>query len=213
MAQLRPVDGPVGLVRQDYRVPASYPLVMALKVLAAALTAFLLAIGAAAPTTAASDQIQDPALDQPAPSLDITSVGLSVAQSKGAQYLQVKFTMAGPIGPEAGTVLTGYSFQGTVGKCVLLVRYLAAPEGGVLIPGTTTRCGDAGRDVGGATKVEGNTLTMMAPLRDLKEVKPGAVMKDLTAFTSPGEGGYHDMGVPGYTAGDFASSDKPWTIG
>lgn len=186
---------------------------MILRILASVAAALLLAVGAAVPAPASSDQIQDPSLDYPIPSLDITSVGLALAQVKGAPHLQVKFTLAGPIGPEAGATQTGYTFQGTVGKCSLLMRFFPAAEGGVVGASTTTRCGDSGRDVGGITKVAGNTLTILAPLRDLKDVQPGAAMKDLTAFTSPAEGGYHDMGVPGYMAGDVASSDKPWTIG
>lgn len=184
------------------------------KLLALVLAALALA-AVVSPGRAAEDQIADAAGDNPVPFLDLTGVGLAVTSVKGTQYLQTKFILSGPVSPESRVLMTGYSFTSKVAKCELLVRFVALPDGGVFTaPGAVaTRCGADGRDVSGTFRIVDNTITVLSPLRDLKEVTLGQTMTDLRAFTSPGEEIYHDETTAPSALGDTATSDKSWLIG
>lgn len=178
-------------------------------------TAFCLValLATATPGLAAADQIADPAGDHPVPFMDLTGVGLGLTSVRGAPALRVTFTLAGAISPESRTTMTGYSFTSKVGSCALLVRFVGYPDGTFGASGfATAKCGANGRDVGGTFKIAGSTITVITPLRDLKVVTAGQTMTDLKAFTSPGEGMYHDDTTAPSAAGDAASSNKPWVI-
>ena len=166
---------------------------------------------AAAPVTAASPQIEDPAGDHPVPFMDFTAVELAVGQGRTGPVLETSFVLSGPITPESRATMTGYSFTAKVGKCDLLIRFVGYPDGVFDAAGfVTTACG--GRDVGGTWKITDNTVTVYSPLRDLKGVGIGQTMTDLAAFNSPGEGMYHDDTTAPSALGDAASTDKSWTI-
>lgn len=183
------------------------------KSLGGLLVLFLLVIAGPVPGRAASHQIEDPATDHPVPFMDLTGIGLAVVQGKGGPALQVAFSLAGAVSPESRAAQTGYSFVSKVGKCDLLVRFVGYPDGAFDAAGfATAKCGETGRDVGGTFKISDNTVTVVAALRDLKGVAVGETMTDLRAFTSPGEGMYHDDTTAPSAAGDAASSDKPWVI-
>ena len=180
----------------------------------AALLAFSMLAVAALPATAdGPSQIEDAAGDHPVPFMDLTSVTLGVGQTKSGPALEVSFALSGAVSPESRATMTGYSFTAKVGKCDLLVRFVGYPDGVFGASGfASSMCAAGGRDTGGTYKVDDNVVTVMVPLRDLKGVVVGATMTDLKAFTSPGEGMYHDDTTAPSAAGDAAASDKPWTI-
>ena len=158
-------------------------------------------------------QIEDPAGDHPAPFMDLTAVALRLAPTKSGPALEVSFTLSGAVSPESRASMTGYNFVAKVGRCDLLVRFIGYPDGVFASNGfVSSMCGAGGRDAGGSFTITDNTVTVLAPLRDLKGVAAGQTMTDLSAFTSPGEGMYHDDTTAPSAAGDAAASDKPWTI-
>lgn len=187
---------------------------MAGKILGAILAVLVLAAVAAPPGSAKTAQIEDPAGDHPVPFMDFTAVSLAVVTGKSGLALETTFLLAGLVGSESRSTMTGYSFTAKVGKCDLLVRFVGYPDGAFDAAGfATTKCGESGRDVGGTYSLTENTIVVQSPLRDLKGVAVGQTMTDLAAFNSPGEGMYHDDTTAPSAAGDAASSDKPWTIG
>ncbi len=179
---------------------------------AAVVAAGLLTLSAG-PGQAGPTQIEDAAGDHPVPFMDLTSVGLALTSVKGSPALEVTFTTSGAITPESRATMTGYSLTSKVGSCDLLVRFVGYPDDAFAAAGfATARCGEGGRDAGGTFKITENTVTVVTPLRDLKAIGPGAKMTELAAFTSPGEGMYHDDTTAPSALGDHASSDKPWVI-
>lgn len=181
----------------------------------AALAAVSMLLAASQPGRPESaPQIEDPEGDHPVPFMDLTAVSLGVAQTKSGPALEVSFTLAGEVSPESRTTMTGYSFTAKVGKCDLLVRFVGYPDDVFEANGfASSMCSEGGRDAGGQYTITDNTVTVLAPLRDLKGVEVGQTMTELSAFTSPGEGMYHDDTTAPSAAGDAASSDDPWTIG
>lgn len=182
----------------------------------AALAALAMLLGGSSPGTAEGPepQIEDPAGDHPVPFMDLTAVTLALAATKSGPALEVSFTLSGEISPESRAAMTGYNFMAKVGQCDLLVRFIGYPDGVFASNGfVSSMCGAGGRDAGGTFTITDNTVTVLAPLRDLKGVAAGQTMTELSAFTSPGEGMYHDDTTAPSAAGDAASSDDPWTIG
>ncbi|MBW3536478.1 MAG: hypothetical protein KY395_01735 [Actinobacteria bacterium] len=158
-------------------------------------------------------QIEDPAGDHPVPFMDLTAVTLALAATKSGPALEVSFTLSGAVSPESRASMTGYNFTAKVGNCDLLVRFIGYPDGVFSSNGfASSMCSAGGRDAGGSYTITDNTVTVLAPLRDLRGVSAGQTMTDLRAFTSPAEGMYHDDTTAPSAAGDAASSDKPWTI-
>ena len=161
---------------------------MAGKILGAILAVLVLAAVAAPPGSAKTAQIEDPAGDHPVPFMDFTAVSLAVVTGKSGLALETTFLLAGLVGSESRSTMTGYSFTAKVGKCDLLVRFVGYPDGAFDAAGfATTKCGESGRDVGGTYSLTENTIVVQSPLRDLKGVAVGQTMTDLAAFNSPGE--------------------------
>lgn len=173
----------------------------------------LTTVPSALPARSEGPQIVDPAGDHPVPFMDLTAVRLGVAEVKGSPVLRVEFTTAGPISPESRATMTGYNFRAKVDKCALLVRFMGYPDGVFTAAGDAVARCEGGRDAGGTFRINGKSVVVDVPLRDLKGVAVGRTMTDLRAGTSPGEGMYHDDTTAPAAAGDSAASSKPWTIG
>ena len=184
--------------------------------LAALFLAALFVVGLSPDARAATPQIVDPALDHPAPFADLTSVELKATKVRGRDFLEVTFTVAGEISAPSRNLMTGYTFNGKVGKCELYVLWYAYPmltePAGLPTGSSGAHCGKAGKDVGGSYRIKGNAVIVTVPLQDLKGVTRGATVTELKAHTALIEGlDGDDNGVLAYT-GDAATGSKPWTI-
>lgn len=166
------------------------------------------------PARAGAPQITDPALDYPPPFADLVSVELSVAEKVGGSSMVVKFTLAGDVIDQTRNLMYAYTLMGKVGKCELSVGFYAYPTAtelaGVAPAGSAGAwCEGSTKEAAGTFQIEGPTITMRVPLADLPGFVKGATITDLRAVTSPGTG---LNGDDTSAAGDFASTDKPWTI-
>lgn len=181
-----------------------------------AISLVLAAFGSlvAGPVRAAEPHITDPALDYPVLFADLVSVDLSVADRRGGHLMVVKFTLAGDVIDQTRNLMYGYTLYGKIGKCDLRVGFNAFPTvtepAGLPAGSAGAWCEGNAKEAGGTFQIEGPTITVRVPLADLPGFVKGATITDLQATTAPGRGLNSDDTS---AAGDFASTDKPWTIG
>ena len=171
---------------------------LALALVAAALLA---SSSTAAPP---SPQLTDATGDAPVASADIVSATLGLVTRHGRAHLQIDVTYADAVisGPPHTRGLTF-----TVGGC----RFAAAhyPLLAAVSRGSDVGC-STGASAGhtGSMQVNGRVLTFRIAL-DGKDLRRGARVTDLAAFTHPG--GAFALHTPLTTAGDVAEG-RDWVL-
>lgn len=165
----------------------------------------LLAVLPANAGAAPSPQLTDPAGDTPIASGDILSALLTVQGRPGRESLVMEVTYAGSV---MDTVPYSRGLTFTVGGCTFWATYYSlsnpAPFGQSQAGCTT------GQSQGhsGTVSAAGSSLVFRVRL-DGKDLRMGAEVTDLTAYTHPG--GLFSMYTPLTDAGDVAKG-RNWVI-